>query len=72
MKLSLKEELKALDLSKLTVIEVYVADCKNELRRFEKLPDGEWYLWGFNRKFTPELIWKYLRYTTIKGFGLVM
>lgn len=67
-----KTALKTMDLSKLSILEVYVADCKNELRRFEKLPDGRWYLWRYGRMFKSEHIWMYLRYTSIKGFGLVM
>lgn len=67
-----KKVLKMMDLSKMSILEVYVADCKNELRRFEKLPDGRWYLWRYGLIFKPEHIWKYLKYTSIKGFGLVM
>lgn len=68
----LRSEVKMMDLDKLTVFEVYVSDRENKLRRFEKLPDGEWYLWGHYRKFTTEQIWRYLRYTKITGVGLIM
>lgn len=65
----LRSEVKMMDLDKLTVFEVYVA---GGLRRFERLPDGRWYVWEFGRIFNTKTIRQYLKGARIDGFGLIM
>lgn len=65
----LRSEIKAMDLDKLTVFEVYVT---GRLRRFERLPDGRWYEWSLKRVFNTKMIRQYLKGARIDGFGLVM
>lgn len=65
----LRSEIKAMDLDKLTVFEVYVT---GRLRRFERLPDGRWYEWSLKSIFNTKMIRQYLKGARIDGFGLVV